>query len=46
MRLAMASERSEVASRRTPQLMSKPIAPGLTTPSRASVATTPPTGSP
>jgi hypothetical protein len=42
----MSSARNDVRSRRTPQLMSKPIAPGLTTPWRASVATTPPTGSP
>jgi hypothetical protein len=42
----MSSARSEVLSKRTPQLISKPIAPGLTTPERASVATTPPTGRP
>src|SRR5438034_10737816 len=40
------SDLSGVFRRRTPQLMSNPIAPGLITPRSASVATTPPTGRP
>src|SRR5205809_1033535 len=42
----LAAASSGVFRRRTPQLMSNPIAPGLITPRSASVATTPPTGRP
>src|SRR5438034_69693 len=42
----MSAASSGVFRRRTPQLMSNPIAPGLITPRSASVATTPPTGRP
>src|SRR3989442_1810554 len=42
----MSAASSELFTRRTPQLMSNPIAPGLITPRSASVATTPPTGRP
>ena len=46
MRGVTSSRVSEVASRRTPQLMSKPTPPGETTPVRVSVAATPPMGKP